>query len=157
MTGISITVSHEKIRAGALLDQLTGADPECGGVASFTGQVRLEPGLVALELEHYPAVTENALQAIAETATRQWSLHQAVIHHRVGRMEIGETLVFVAATAPHRREALDAVGYMIDLLKTEAPFWKQVHTKDGSHWVEARDTDREAANYWTDQMTSEDA
>ena len=157
MAAISIQVSHDPVRAGALLEELAGADPDCGGVASFTGQVRAEPGLVALELEHYPSVTENALQRIAETAAEKWSLRQAVIRHRVGRMEVGETLVFVGASAPHRREALKAVEYMIDLLKTDAPFWKQVHTDTGSHWVEARDTDRDAADYWTDQIASEDA
>lgn len=157
MATISITVSHDPIDSGARLDALAGADPDCGGLASFVGQVREEPGLVSLELEHYPAVTEKALQTIAETAARKWDLHRAVIHHRVGRMEIGEVIVFVAATAPHRRAALDAVGYMIDLLKTEAPFWKQVHSNKGSHWVEARDTDRDAADYWTDQIASEDA
>ncbi len=157
MTMIQITVSHDPIPAGDLLDQLTGADPDCGGVASFTGQVRSEPDLVALELEHYPAVTENALQAIAETAAGRWPLRRTVIRHRVGRMEIGETIVFVGATAPHRREALKAVEYMIDRLKTDAPFWKQVHTQNGSHWVKARDTDQDAADYWTDQIASEDA
>ncbi|WP_203290631.1 molybdenum cofactor biosynthesis protein MoaE [Maricaulis parjimensis] len=157
MARITVTVSSFPIACGDLLDRLAGDDADCGGVASFTGQVRAEPGLVALELEHYPGVTEDALTRIARSAADQWSLHQAIIHHRVGRMELGEVIVFVAASAPHRRAALDATAYMIDMLKTDAPFWKRVHTQAGSHWVEARDTDREAAAFWTDTLASEDA
>ncbi len=141
----------------AALARLAGADLSAGGVAIFLGQVRQEDGLTALELEHYPGVTEQALARIARTAAERWQLDRAVIHHRIGRMTPGEPIVFVGATAPHRRPALDAVGYMIDLLKTEAPFWKRVHTADGSHWVDAADTDRQAADFWLDQMASEDA
>lgn len=141
----------------AELAAITGLEPSTGGVASFIGQVRGEAGLIALELEHYPAVTEAALARIAETAAQRWPLMRAVIRHRVGRMAPGEPIVFVAASAAHRREALDAVGYMIDLLKTEAPFWKRVHTENGSYWVEAAAGDREAADFWLDQMASEDA
>lgn len=157
MTRLTVDILHEALDPATELAALSGHDPSAGGVASFVGQVRAEAGLVALELEHYPGVTEAALTRIAETATQRWLLTAAVIRHRVGRMAVGEPIVFVGASAPHRREALAAVGFMIDLLKTEAPFWKRVHTEDGAHWVEAVETDRKAADFWMDQITSEDA
>ena len=152
-----IQVTADPLDAPALVAALTGRDPDDGAVASFVGQVRAEPGLEALELEHYPGVTETALTELRERAMSRWSLSQAVIHHRVGRMAVGETIVVVAASAPHRRAALEAVGFLIDRLKTEAPFWKRVHTQDGSHWVAARDSDTAASQYWRDQIAQEDA
>ena len=157
MARIETGILEGTLDPAAELAAVTGQDNSAGGVASFVGQVRGEAGLTALELEHYPGVTEAALARIAETAAQRWPLMQAVIRHRVGRMTPGEPIVFVAASAAHRRAALDAVGYMIDLLKTEAPFWKRVHTEEGNHWVDAADGDREAADFWLDQMASEDA
>jgi len=157
MARIATDILETALDPAAELAAVTGQDASAGGVASFVGQVRGEAGLTALELEHYPGVTEAALARIAETAAQRWPLMQAVIRHRVGRMMPGEPIVFVAASAAHRREALEAVGYMIDLLKTEAPFWKRVHTGDGSYWVDAAHGDREAADFWLDQVASEDA
>lgn len=157
MTRLTVDILHGALDPAAELAALSGRDPSAGGVASFVGQVRAEAGLVALELEHYPGVTEAALTRIAETAAQRWLLTAAVIRHRVGRMAVGEPIVFVGASAAHRREALAAVGFMIDLLKTEAPFWKRVHTDTGAHWVEAVETDRKAADFWMDQIASEDA
>ena len=154
---LGIQVSVEPIADAERLSALTGQSPHDGAVASFVGQVRAEPELEALELEHYPGVTEQALAALREQAVARWSLSQALIHHRVGRMAIGETIVVVAASAPHRRAALEAVSFLIDRLKTEAPFWKRVHTTRGSHWVEARDSDSAASQYWQDQIAQEDA
>ncbi len=131
-----------------MLAELTGQSAHDGAVASFIGQVRAGEELIALELEHYPAVTETALDEIAQVAVERWSLTQAVICHRVGRMQIGEPIVFVAATAPHRRAALAAVEFMIDVLKTQAPFWKKEHTRTGAHWVEPRADDHAAAEGW---------
>lgn len=152
-----ILVSADPIDAATLLSTLTGHSPDDGAVASFVGQVRAEGDLIALELEHCPGVTESALRELSEQAIARWSLSQAVIHHRVGRMAIGETIVIVAASAPHRRAALDAVGFLIDRLKTDAPFWKRVHTEQGQYWVEARDSDTAASQYWRDQIAQEDA
>jgi molybdopterin synthase catalytic subunit len=154
---LGIQVSVEPIADAERLSALTGQSPHDGAVASFVGQVRADGDLVALELEHYPGVTEAALGALREQAISRWSLSQAIIHHRVGRMEIGETIVLVAASAPHRRAALEAVSFLIDRLKTEAPFWKCVHTASGRHWVEARDSDTAASQYWRDQIAQEDA
>lgn len=148
MAQIATSILHDPLDPAAELAALTGAGTASGGLASFVGQVRAEDGLEVLELEHYPGVTDAALAQIAGTAAERWPLHHAVIRHRVGRMTPGEPIVFVAASAAHRRAALDAVGYMIDCLKTEAPFWKRVHTAAGSHWVEATDNDRRAADAW---------
>ena len=145
---VSVRVQTERFDPGTLLNQLTGQDSGCGAVASFTGQVRGGDDLVALELEHYPGVTEQALARIAREAARRWALGQAVIVHRVGRMAISEVIVFVGASAPHRRAALEATGFMIDILKTQAPFWKREHTASGSHWVEPRPGDDAAAAAW---------
>lgn len=157
MAKIETAILDTALDPAAELAALGGRDTATGAVASFLGQVRGEAGLTALELEHYPGVTDGALAHIARSAADRWQLSQAVIRHRVGRMAPGDPIVFVAAGAPHRREALEAVSYMIDLLKTEAPFWKRVHTADGSYWINPAEGDRRAANYWLDQMASEDA
>lgn len=149
--GIRVQVQSERFDAGQLLNAMSGTESDCGAVASFSGQVRGGNGLIALELEHYPGVTEKALQRIAQHATDRWELRQAMIIHRVGRMEIGEEIVFVGATAPHRRAALDAVSFMIDVLKTQAPFWKKEYDANGEHWVEARAEDDQAASRWLDE------
>ena len=145
---VKVQVQTERFDPGALINSLTGEDSSCGAVASFVGQVRGGGDLVALELEHYPGVTEQALGRIAAEAVQRWSLGEALILHRVGRMEIGEAIVFVGASAPHRRAALEATGFMIDILKTQAPFWKREHTTTGSHWVEPRPGDDDAAAAW---------
>lgn len=145
---VSVKVQTESFDPGALINSLTGRDSACGAVASFIGQVRGGDDLVALELEHYPGVTEQALRRIAGEALRRWSLGEAVIVHRIGRMAINEPIVFVGASAPHRHAALEATGFMIDILKTQAPFWKREHTASGSHWVEPRPGDDAAAAAW---------
>ena len=119
-----------------------------GGVASFTGVVRGGDGITALELEHYPGMTEDALCTLAEAAMDRWSLLGVTILHRVGRMEVGERIVFIGTAAPHRREALEACAYLIDRLKTDAPFWKREWRGDAASWVEARESDAEAAERW---------
>ena len=122
--------------------------PETGAVASFCGLVRADDGVDCLELEHYPGATEAALERIADHALTRWSLQAATIVHRVGPMRPGERIVFVAAAAPHRHDALDACAYLIDRLKTDAPFWKR-ETRDGqASWVEARESDATAAERW---------
>jgi molybdopterin synthase catalytic subunit len=119
-----------------------------GGVASFTGVVRGDGGVTALELEHYPGMTEDALCTLAETAMDRWNLLGVTILHRVGRMETGERIVFIGTAAAHRREALEACAYLIDRLKTDAPFWKREWRGDSASWVEARASDEAAAERW---------
>jgi len=131
---------------------LAEAGPDDGGagaVATFTGLVRTDDGVDTLELEHYPGATEAALRSLAEQATTRWALHAATIVHRVGPMRAGERIVFVAAAAAHRAAALEACAYLIDRLKTDAPFWKR-EVRDGvATWVEARHGDEAAAARWS--------
>ncbi len=148
---IRIAVSAAPIDAAA---ELAGAEAAgVGAVATFTGLVRSdavdgEGGVEVLELEHYPGATEAALTALAETATARWALGAATIVHRVGPMRPGERIVFVATAAPHRAAALDACAFLIDRLKTDAPFWKKETRGDRTRWVEALATDDAAAARW---------
>jgi molybdopterin synthase catalytic subunit len=120
-----------------------------GAVVTFSGLVRGEGGLVALELEHYPAMTENALRRIANDAAERWELSGLTIIHRIGRMTPGERIVFVGAASRHRGDAINAMHFVIDWLKTDAPFWKREEFADGrSGWVEARDGDLERRKTW---------
>jgi molybdopterin synthase catalytic subunit len=129
--------------------ELTAAEVAgAGAVATFTGLVRADDGVETLELEHYPGATEAALRTVAEAAAARWSLDAATIIHRVGPMAPGERIVFVAATAPHRSAALEACAYLIDRLKTDAPFWKRETRGGAASWVEARETDDAAAARW---------
>lgn len=121
-----------------------------GGIASFTGLVRADDGVEQLELEHYPGMTEAMLMALAEEATARWSLHAAVILHRVGPMVPGDRVVFVGTAAAHRSEALAACAFLIDRLKTDAPFWKREVLSGAARWVAPRDSDDAAAARWTE-------
>jgi molybdopterin synthase catalytic subunit len=120
-----------------------------GGVASFVGHVRGDDGLVAMTLEHYPAMTAAALAALADEAVTRWALDGVSLIHRIGRLEPGDRIVFVGAAARHRAAALEACAYLIDRLKTDAPFWKKEEFAGGrSAWVEARASDDAAARRW---------
>ncbi|MEI9852561.1 MAG: molybdenum cofactor biosynthesis protein MoaE [Sphingomonas sp.] len=132
-----------------LATELAGVEAHgAGGIASFTGVVRGDGGVTELTLEHYPGMTEAALVGIAEEAFVRWGLLAVTIVHRVGPMVPGDRIVFIAASASHRAEALEACAYLIDRLKTDAPFWKR-EVRDGeAQWVEAREGDVEAAGRW---------
>lgn len=124
-----------------------------GAVASFTGIARNDLGaggdVTAIELEHYPAMTHAALEGLVDEAQRRWSLLGCILIHRAGRINVGEEIVLVGAASLHRAAALSAVSFLIDRLKTEAPFWKKEHRSDGSaDWVAAKDSDDEAADRW---------
>ncbi len=123
-----------------------------GGIGSFVGIVRGEAGgraITAMTLEHYPAMTERAVRAIAEEAQRRWGLLGATVVHRVGRLVPGEQIVLVMAAAAHREPALAATSFLIDWLKTKAPFWKKEHFADGTAaWVAAQAADEAAAARW---------
>lgn len=128
----------------ARLESLPG-----GAVASFTGLVRDDNGLVELELEHYPGMTEAALANLADTACARWPLLGVVLIHRVGPMRLGERIVLVGTASKHRAAALAACAFLIDRLKTDAPFWKREHFANGqSGWVEAKESDDDAAARW---------
>ncbi len=120
-----------------------------GAIASFTGLVRGDGGLAELILEHYPGMTEMALQQLGEAARSRWALDAVTIVHRVGVMMPGERIVFVGTASPHRAAALEACSFLIDRLKTDAPFWKQERFADGrTFWVEPRESDDRAAARW---------
>lgn len=143
---ITITVEDRPIDIAAQFSGLGTAD--VGGIATFTGLVRGDDGVCVLELEHYPSVTEATLRRLAEQAAERWELDAVRITHRVGRMVPGDLIVFVGAAAPHRAAALEACAYLIDRLKTDAPFWKKETRGMDERWVEPRDSDDAAAARW---------
>jgi len=145
---IRVCVQAEDFDAGAELAALPGDVAGVGAVASFIGIVRGGDGLRALTLEHYPGMTEAALRAIAEQTDARWPLTAITIVHRVGRLLVGERIVFVAAASGHRAAALEAVAFLMDALKTRAPFWKREEGPWGTRWVEARGEDAVMAERW---------
>ena len=145
-----VAVQSAAFDVGAELAALTSGRTDIGGVGSFLGVVRDDgQKLVALTLEHYPGMTERAIAAIAAEAERRWSLLGCTIIHRIGRMLPSEPIVLVLAAAPHRGDALHAPEFLIDWLKTRAPFGKHEAFVGGdAHWVAARAADEEAAQRW---------
>ena len=146
---IEVRVQVEPFEPGAELARLEALAP--GAVASFTGLVRGDDGLVAMELEHYPAMTQAALERVVAEAMARWPLSGVIVVHRHGRLVPGDRIVFVGTASSHRAAALDGCAFLIDWLKTKAPFWKRELLGDGSaRWVEARVHDDEAAARWED-------
>jgi molybdopterin synthase catalytic subunit len=119
-----------------------------GAVASFTGHVRQEDGLTSLTLEHYPGMTEAEIARMAEEAGRRWPLSGVTIIHRVGTLKPGEPIVLVAAASAHRAPAFEACEFLMDYLKTKAPFWKEELRNGVKSWVASKDSDDEAAERW---------
>lgn len=120
-----------------------------GALSSFTGIVRDDGGVTAIELEHYSGMTETCLSSLIEAATARWSLLGALITHRVGIVPVGAPVVVVGVASLHRAEALEATAFLIDRLKTEAPFWKREHYADGTaKWVEAKPSDDARSDRW---------
>ncbi len=133
------------------LAALRGGDPRVGAVAAFIGTVRDVNGAACVEtmtLEHYPGMTEKSLAAIVDEAKARWDVYDALVIHRVGELKPTDQIVLVAVTSAHRGEAFAACEFIIDYLKTRAPFWKKEQTPGGARWVEARATDDEAAARW---------
>jgi molybdopterin synthase catalytic subunit len=146
-----IRVQREDFDVGAELDRLARGNPRVGGIASFIGLVRDRGGgerVSALTLEHYPGMTEKKLAGIEAEAYRRWPLDAVTIIHRTGRLEPGERIVLVATASPHREAALEACHFLIDWLKTDAPFWKSEETPQGERWVEAKAADDAAKERW---------
>jgi molybdopterin synthase catalytic subunit len=121
-----------------------------GAIVTFTGVVRdLARGdLDVMEIEHYPGMTEKALVKIAEEAVQRWSLGDALVIHRYGRLAPGDKIMMVATAAPHRKDAFEAAEYLMDYLKSRAPFWKKEVTGQGADWVAAKDADEDALKRW---------
>jgi len=120
-----------------------------GAIVTFTGIVRdVAGGLDAMEIEHYPGMTEKALAEIAQEAARRWQIGDALILHRFGRLAANETIMMVATAARHRADAFHAAEFLMDYLKSRAPFWKKEHGASGPAWVAARDADEDALRRW---------
>lgn len=148
---IDVRVQTGEFDLGAEVARLRAGDTGIGAVVSFVGTVRdMQAGdaVAALELEHYPGMTERALADIVARARARWPLHGAVVVHRVGPLAPGEQIVLVAVASAHRGDAFAACEFIIDFLKTDAPFWKKEQTPDGARWVEARASDDAAKARW---------
>ena len=146
-----IRVQREDFDVGAEIARLTEGRHDIGGVASFIGLVRDMAGgdkIGAMTLEHYPGMTEKKLAEIEAEANRRWQLEASLIIHRYGRLEPGERIVLVVTASSHRAAALESCQFLIDWLKTKAPFWKLEETPSGGQWVDARDSDDAAARRW---------
>ncbi|WP_321784070.1 molybdenum cofactor biosynthesis protein MoaE [Paraburkholderia sp. J94] len=149
--GFEVRVQHAPIDVVAEVSPIM-RNPNVGAVVDFIGIVRNNgdcDDIVALELEHYPGMTEHSLWSIVEEAAARWSLDAVKIVHRVGRIALGHAVVFVVVASPHRAAAFEACEFIMDFLKTHAPFWKKEINRDGNaHWVEAKTHDEQAMLRW---------
>ncbi|HUB98177.1 MAG TPA: molybdenum cofactor biosynthesis protein MoaE [Stellaceae bacterium] len=147
-----IRVQRDDFDVGAEIARLTQGRAAVGGIVSFVGVVREGTGserVTAMTLEHYPGMTESALEAIEAEARRRWSLEASLIIHRHGRLEPGERIVLVITASSHRAAAFEACEFLVDWLKTKAPFWKLETTPAGERWVDAQASDDDAAERWS--------
>ncbi len=148
---MSVSVQEHDFDIGAETMALSDGAPEVGAVATFTGVVRCANegvSVSAMTLEHYPGMTEKALEDIVNEARQRWSLERVRVIHRYGRLEPGDRIVFVGVSSAHRGVAFAACEFVMDYLKTRAPFWKREDTPEGARWVEARDSDEGSASRW---------
>ena len=149
-----IRVTGDPFDPAAEIAAFAAGRTDVGGIATFVGRVRDRAGEVrirAMTLEHYPGMTERKLAEIEEEARRRWPLLDCLVVHRYGRMEPGEPIVLVATASAHRAAALEACTFLIDWLKTKAPFWKLEETDRGARWVEAKASDDAAAARWEER------
>lgn len=145
---MSISVQEADFDVGAEIAALGARADNAGAVASFVGLVRGQE-IRAMTLEHYPGMTEKALAGIVEEAHRRWQLLAVRVIHRIGRLLPGERIVFVAVSSSHRHDAFAACQFIMDYLKTQAPFWKREETDAGDRWVDARESDDAALARWS--------
>jgi molybdopterin synthase catalytic subunit len=147
--GVRLWVGSDDFNPGVELESLATGDHTIGAIASFIGLVRGAANQVsAMTLEHYPGMTERQIGFLIATARQKWRLDRVTVLHRVGRLLPGDRIVFVGVAARHRGDAIDACEFLIDWLKTRAPFWKLEEGPSGEHWVAARDEDEEKARQW---------
>lgn len=146
-----IRIQTEDFDLGIEMQDFRRRSGDCGAIVSFSGLVR-EFGdaedVKAMTLSHYSGMTEKALKNITDQAIQRWSLNHAAVIHRVGRLEPGDQIVLVITASAHRKAAFESAQFIMDYLKTEAPFWKKEHTNQGDNWVEAKSSDEEAKNRW---------
>lgn len=144
-----IVVQEPGFDFGAEAQDFAAGRHDMGAVVTFTGIVRdLNDGLDVMEIEHYPGMTEKALQAIAAEATERWSLGDVLVIHRFGKLHPGERIMMVATAAPHRKDAFEAAEFLMDYLKSRAPFWKKEHSGAAATWVAAKEDDEAALTRW---------
>jgi molybdopterin synthase catalytic subunit len=146
-----VSVQYKAFDIGQLIDSLRANDPGIGAVVNFVGYVRdINDGqeVAGLFLEHYPGMTERSLQKIIDNAKVRWPLNKVEIVHRIGQLSVTDPIVFVGVSSQHRQAAFEACAFIMDFLKTDAPFWKREDGASGSHWVDARDSDRSAVQRW---------
>ncbi len=147
---MAVRVQSQPFDLGAEANAFAAAQKgDMGAIVTFTGVVRdVAGGLQAMEIEHYPGMTERALAQIEAQAHERWALGDVLILHRYGRMQPDEMIMMVATAARHRRDAFEAAEFLMDYLKSRAPFWKKEHTSDSADWVAARDEDEDALTRW---------
>lgn len=148
---IKISVQEQPFDPAKLFGAIHDSNLSIGAVVTFTGYVRdfnEDKTIKSLFLQHYPGMTEKALNAIAIEASQRWPIEAIQIYHRVGQLGQGDPIVFIAAASAHRKDAFQACEFLIDYLKTRAPFWKKEETAEGFHWVQGRDSDQDAADRW---------
>ena len=152
---MSVRLTFETFDPGALLTAFSQGRAETGAVATFTGIARAEAGAtIALELEAYPGFTEAQIGKAADGARVRFGLDDLLILHRIGKIAPGEPVVFVATAARHRRHAFEACDFLMDYLKSRAPFWKKEHGPDGARWIEPRDQDHADLKRWEEETTT---
>jgi molybdopterin synthase catalytic subunit len=146
---MAVRVQTDPFELGAEAARLVAGRGDAGALVTFSGLVRDDAGtLEAMEIEHYPGMTERAIGAMEDEAVRRWGLVASLVIHRHGRLRPGEPIMMVATAAPHRRDAFAAAEFLMDYLKSRAPFWKKEITRAGAEWVAARDTDEAALDRW---------
>jgi molybdopterin synthase catalytic subunit len=148
---LSVRVQHEDFDVGAEVSRLVAGRTDIGAVVTFSGLVRDQNGgvVAGMTLEHYPGMTEKELARVEAEACARWPLQASLIVHRVGELRRGDNIVLVVTASAHRQAAFDAAEFLMDYLKTRAPFWKKELAEDGAeHWVEARESDESAAERW---------
>lgn len=148
---MSVRVQNEDFDAGREIARIRDGNPQVGAVAAFVGVVRdMNDGsaVAGMELEHYPGMTEKAITAIIDEAKSRWDIFDVHVIHRIGRLKPTDQIVLVVVASAHRGEAFAACEFVMDYLKTRAPFWKKEQTPDGARWVEARTSDDAAAGRW---------
>jgi len=149
---MSVRVQQAPLDIGAEIERIRAGDARIGAIATFVGTVRDvndREHVSSMLLEHYPGMTERALAAIVDDAKARWSLIDVAVVHRVGKLEPTDAIVLVAVASAHRADAFAACEFIMDFLKTRAPFWKKESTPAGERWVEARHSDDDAAARWT--------
>lgn len=150
---MKIVVQSESFDLGAEVDAMRAGRTDIGAIASFVGLARDMndgSGVTAMTLEHYPGMTEKALSKLVDDANARWALLDVTVIHRIGRLLPGDPIVLVVVASAHRGEAFAACEFIMDFLKTQAPFWKKEETPEGARWVEARASDDAAAARWND-------